>query len=79
MQVKELQLEPDMETDWFKIEEGVHQGYILSPCVFNLYAEYIMWNARLDEAQAGSRLPGEISITSDMQMIPPLWQKVKKN
>ena len=38
--------------DWFRIGKGVHQGYILSPCLFNLYAEYIMWNARLDEAQA---------------------------
>ena len=40
-------------TDWFQIGKGVHQGCILSPCLFNLYAEYIMWNARLDEAQAG--------------------------
>ena len=64
---------------------------ILSPCLFNLYAEYIMRNAGLEEAQAGikiagrninkleSRLPGEISITSDMQMTPPLWKKAKKN
>ena len=40
-------------TDWFQIRKGVHQGCILSPCLFNLYAEYIMGNARLDEAQAG--------------------------
>ena len=66
-------------TDWFQIGKGVHQGCMLSPCLFNLYAEYIMRNAGLDEAQAGSRLLGEISITSDMQMTPPLWQKVKKN
>ena len=66
-------------TDWFQIRKGVHQSCILSPCLFNLYAEYIMWNAGLDKAQAESRLPGEISITSDMQMTPPLWQKVKKN
>ena len=39
--------------DWFQIGKGVHQGCILSPCLFNLYAEYIMWNAELDEAQAG--------------------------
>ena len=39
-------------TDWFQIGKGVRQGYILSPCLFNLYAEYIMRNARLDEAQA---------------------------
>ena len=67
-------------TDWFQIGKGVCQGYILSPCLFNLYAEYIMRNAGLDEAQAGNqRLPREASITSDRQMTPPLWQKVKKN
>ena len=60
-------------TDWFQIEKGVHQGCTLSPCLFNLYAEYIMRNTGLDEAQAG------ISITSDMLMTPPLWQKVKRN
>ena len=42
--------------DWFKIGKGVHQGYILSPCLFNLYAEYIMQNARLDEAEAGFKI-----------------------
>ena len=42
--------------DWFKIGEGVHQGYILSSCLFNLYAEYIMWNAGLDELQAGIKI-----------------------
>ena len=52
-------------TDWFQIGKGVCQGYILPPCLFNFYAEYIMRNAGLDEAQAGPRLPGEISITSD--------------
>ena len=66
-------------TDWFKIGKGVHQGYILSPCLFNMYAEYIMQNTGLDEAQAGIMMPGEISITSDMQMTPPVWQKVKRN
>ena len=65
--------------DWFQIGKGVRQGCILSPCLFNLYAEYMMQNARLDEAQAGIKIPGEISITSDMQMTPPLWQKAKKN
>ena len=59
--------------------KGVHQGYILSPYLFNLYAEYIMQNARLDEAKLEARLLGEISITSDMQMTPLLWQKVKRN
>ena len=66
-------------TDWFQIGKGVHQGCILSLCLFNFYAEYILSNARLDEAQLESRLQGEISITSDMQMTPPLWQKAKKN
>ena len=66
-------------TDWFQIGKGVHQGCILSPCLFNLYAEYIMRNVGLDETQLESRLLGEISITSDMQMTPPLWQKVKRN
>ena len=43
-------------TDWFQIGKGVHQGCILSPCLFNLYAEYIMQNARLDEAKAGIKI-----------------------
>ena len=70
-------------TDWFQIDKGVCQGCILSPCLFNLYAEYIMRNAGLEEAQLvrkhklESRLLGEISITSDMQMTPPLRQKAK--
>ena len=44
--------------DWFKIGKGVHQSCILSPCLFNLYAEYIIWNARLDESQAGIKIAG---------------------
>ena len=43
---------------WFQIEKGVHHGCMLSPCLFNLYAEYIMWNAGLDEAQAGIKIAG---------------------
>ena len=62
-------------TDWFQIGKGVCPGCILSLFLFNLYAEYIMRNARLGEAQLESRLLGKISITSDMQMTPPLWQK----
>ena len=65
--------------DWFQIGKGVHQGCILSPCLFNLYAEYIMRKLDWKEHKLESRLPGEISITSDMQMTPPLWQKVKRN
>ena len=66
-------------TDWFQIGKGVHQGRILSSCLFNLYAEYIMRNAGWMKLKLESRLPGEISITSDMQMTPRLWQKVRKN
>ena len=76
MQVKKQQLEPD----WFQVGKGICQGCIFSPCLFNLYAEYILGSARLDEAQAGIKIAErEISITSDMQMTPPLWQKVKRN
>ena len=75
--------------DWFQIGKGVRQGYILSPCLFNFCAEYLMRNAGLEKKkkrkemlgwmkhQLESRLPGEISVTSDMQMTPPFWQKVK--
>ena len=67
------------KTDWLKIGKEICQGCISSPCLFNLYAEYIMQNARLDEAQDGIKISGEISITSDTQMTPPLRQKAKKN
>ena len=66
-------------TDWFQIGKGVCQGYILSPCLFNLYADYIMQNAGLDEVQTGIMTLGEISINSDMQLTPPLWQKAERN
>ena len=62
-------------TDWFQIGEGVSQGCILSPCLINLYAEYIIRNSGLKETQAGIKLPG----ASDLQMTPPLWQEVKRN
>ena len=45
-------------TDWFQIRKGIHQGYILSPCLFNLHAEYIMRNAGLEEAQSGIKIAG---------------------
>ena len=72
-------------TDWFKIRKRVHQGCILSPCLFNLYAENVIQNAGLDEAQAGIKIAGRninnkknVNI-SGMQMTPHLWQKVKRN
>ena len=65
--------------DRFQIGKGVCQGCsIFSPCLFNLYAEYIMRRAGLDKAQAEIRLLGDISITSDMHMTPPLWQKQRR-
>ena len=57
MQVKKQQLKPGHgTTDWFQIGKGVHQGCILSPCLFNFYAEYIMQNAGLDDSQAGIKI-----------------------
>ena len=65
--------------DWFQIGKGVPQGCILSPCLFHFYAEYIMRNARLDEAQAGIKIAGRnINNLRDADDTP-LWQKVKKN
>ena len=66
-------------TDWFQIGKGVRQGCILSPCLFNLYAEYTMRNAGLEEAQAGIKIAGRninnLRYADDI----PLWQKVKRN
>ena len=65
--------------DWFQIGNGICQGCILLPCLFNFYAEYIMRNAGLKKHKLESRFPGEMSVTSDVQMPPTLWQKVKRN
>ena len=65
--------------DWFQIGKEVRQGCILSPCLFNLYAEYIMRNAGLEEAQAGIKIAGRNSNNLRYADMPPLWQKVKKN
>ena len=64
-------------TDWFQIGKAVHQGCIQPPCLYmkRTSRETLGWV----KDKLESRLPGETSITSDMQMIPPLWQKVKKN
>ena len=64
-------------TNWFQIGKGVRQGCMLSLYLFNLYAKSMMQNVGLDEAQAKIKIAGEISIISDMQMTPLLWQKVK--
>ena len=69
VQAKKQQLEPNKK-QWFQIRKEVHQGCILSPCLFNLYAEYIMWNARLDESQAGIKTAGRNINNLSLQMIP---------
>ena len=79
MQVRKQQLELDMEQQTGSKWGKEYSRLYIVTLLFNLYAEYIMRNAGLDEAQLESRLPGEISITSDMQMTPPLWQKAKRN
>ena len=66
-------------TDCFQIGKGVRQGCIVLPCLFNLYAEYIMRNTGLEEAHAGIKIAGRNINNLDMQMTPPLWQKVKRN
>ena len=67
--------------DWFQIGKGVHQGCILSPCLFNLHVEYIMRNARLEEAQARIKISGRninnLRYADDTTLF--LWQKVKRN
>ena len=81
MQVKKQQLELGMEQEreWFQIRNGVRQGCILSSCKFNLYTNTSCKMPDWMKDKLESRLPGEISITSDMQMTPSLWQKAKKN
>ena len=64
--------------DWFQIRKGVHQGCMLSPRLYNLNAEDIMRNARLNDAQAGVKIARR-NINNLMQMTPSLWQKAKKN
>ena len=78
MQVRKQLLELDETTDWFQIGKGVHQGCILSHCLLNLYAEYIMRNAGLDEAQAGIKIARRNINNLRYAVTPPLWQKVKR-
>ena len=86
MQVRKKQLKLDMKQQsasksgkQYFSDIQIYKGCILLPCLFNFYAEYIMQNAGLDEAQAGIKISERISITSDKQMTPPFWQKAKKN
>ena len=69
--------------DWFQIRKGLRQGYILSLCLFKLYAEYIMRNAGLEEAKAGIKIAGRninnLRYADDTTLMTPPWQKVKKN
>ena len=67
------------KTDWFQIGKRVRQDYILSSCLFNFYAEYIMWNAGLDEAQAGIKIAGRNINNLRYADDTTLWQKVKKD
>ena len=70
-------------TDWFQIGKGVHQGCILSPCLFNLYAEYIMQNAGLDEAQAGINIAGRhinnLRFTDDTTLMAESEEELKSH
>ena len=67
--------------DWFKIGKGVCQGYILSPCLFNFYTEYIMWNAGLDESQAGIKMAGRnisnLRYVDDTTLVSESKEKLK--
>ena len=80
MQVKKQQLEQDMEQKTgLKLVKDYVKALYCQPAYLTFYAEYIKWNAGLVNLKMELRLPGEISITSDMQMTPPLWQKVKRS
>ena len=66
-------------TDWFQVGKGVHRGYLLSPCLFNLYAVYIMRNAGLEESQAGIKIARRNINNLRYADDTTLWQKVKRN
>ena len=81
MQIKKQQLQPDREQQFFKIEKGVPQDFILSPSLFNLYAEYIMRNARLDEVQAVIKIArrniNNLRYTDDSTLISESKEELK--
>ena len=64
--------------DWFQVGKGVHQGCILSPCLFNLHVEYIMWNAELDEIQTGIKIARRNINNHNTQMTPPYGRKPRE-
>ena len=80
MQVKKQQLEPN-RTEWYKIRKGICQGSVLSPCLFNFYAEYIMRNAGLEEAQAGIKIAGRninnLRYAGDTKLMAESEQRLK--
>ena len=82
MEVKKQQLEPDMENWLVQTGKGVHQGCMLSPCLFNFYAEYIMWNAGLDEAQAwieiARRNIHNLRYADDTTLMAKKWRGTKE-
>ena len=81
MQVKKQQLEPYIEQDWFQIGKGIWQGCILSHWLFNLYAEYIMWHTRLDEAQFGIKIArrniNNLRYTDDTTLMAESGKEIK--
>ena len=81
MQIKKQVRTRHGTMDWFQIGKGVGQGYILSPCLFNLYAEHIMLNAGLDEAQAGIKIAGRninnLRYTDDTTLITECEEELK--
>ena len=79
MQVKKQQLELNMQQNWFKMGKRVYEGCILSLCLFNLYAEYIMWNARLDESQAGIKIAGRNINNLNYAHDTTLMEEMKRN
>ena len=80
MQIKKQVRTEQGKIDWFKIRKGVRQGCILSPCLFNLYAEYVMPNARLNDSQAGIKIAGRnINNLRYADSLPLQRQKVKRN